>query len=444
MAVAWLCAGAAMASGELHTNASAAAQQGGESAAAGGAGRPENITVWLREVVGSPEFAVLRAAAQRFNSTRPPHPIVLLPSIYVNYEDQIRSAAAAGTLPCLLEVDGPFVAPFAWAGDLLPLDRFVPEELLKDLLPTILAQGQYGGHQYTLGLFESGLGLWGNRRYLAAAGVRIATVHKPWTLQEFETALQKLSALPGVADALTLDLPTGASELYSYAFGPLLQGFGGDLIDRRSYAFARGVLDGPNSVAAMKHFQLWFQRGWTHYAGRHTDFAEGKSALSWSGHWFYPLYHEALGQDLVLMPLPDFGAGIKTGVGSWEWGISSTCPYPTEAWRFLAYLMTDEEILRLTNVNAAIPARKSALARSKLYGRRGPLAVFVEQLEAGSSVPRPKTPAYNTIRIAFRTAIQAIARGADVQTELGKAAARIDREIADNRGFPDPGRAPHP
>jgi multiple sugar transport system substrate-binding protein len=443
IAIAWLYANPLMASGSFRANLPTAVQQGVALAGAGAAGRPEErITAWMREVVGSREFDVLRSAAQRFNSKRPPHPVVLLPAIYLNYEERVKAAAAAGTLPCLLEVDGPFVAEFAWAGDLQALDRFIPRPLLEDLLPSILDQGRYAGHLYTLGQFESGLGLWGNKRYLRAAGIRIATVEKPWTLQEFETAMQKLSAVPGVEYALNLDLATGSSEFYSYAFAPILQGFGGDLIDRSAYASARGVLDGSESVAAMKRFQSWFQRSWAKPASRHSEFEEGKAALSWSGHWFYSIYHRALGRDLVLMPLPDLGAGTKTGMGSWTWAISSTCPYPAEAWRFLAQLMTVEEILRLTNVNAGMPARRSARARSALYGKDGPLSVFAQQLDAGHGVPRPKTPAYGIIRDSFRTATRAIVDGADVQTELSKAAVSIDREIVANRGYPDPLREP--
>ena len=400
-------------------------------------GSDERLTAWTREVVAAPQFAALSAAARRFNSAHPAHPVVLLPSIYLDYEAQVRAAAAAGTLPCLLEIDSPFVAEFAWAGDLRALDRFVPKSLLKDLLPSIVAQGQYAGQLYTLGQYESGLGLWANKHYLSAAGVRIATVKEPWTLQEFEAAMHKLSSVRGVEYPLNVDMATGSSEFYSYAFAPLLQAFGGDLIDRKSDR-STGVLDGPNSVTAMQHFQSWFQRGWAHTAGRHYDFEQRKSALSWSGHWFYFLYRKALGADLVLMPLPDLGAGIRTGMGSWSWAISSSCPYPAEAWSFIAELMTDEEILRMTNANAAIPARRSALARSALYGKGGPLAVFLQQLYAGYGIPRPKTPAYGTIRDSFRNATRAIAGGADVQTELHKAAQIIDQEIIAKRGYPDP------
>src|SRR6202022_2000320 len=150
--------------------------QGALVAGAGAAGGPEErITAWTREVVGSRGFDVLRGGGEGFNSKRPPHPVVLLPVIYLNYEERVKAAASAGTLPCLLEVDGPFVAEFAWAGDLQALDRFIPRPLLQDLLPSILDQGRYAGHLYALGQFESGLGLWGNKRYLRAAGIRIAT-----------------------------------------------------------------------------------------------------------------------------------------------------------------------------------------------------------------------------------------------------------------------------
>ena len=157
------------------------------------------------------------------------------------------------------------------------------------------------------------------------------------------------------------------------------------------------------------------------------------------GNWKYQEYREALGNDLVLMPLPDFGHGIKTGMGSWSWAITSTCQDPAAAWAFIAHLMSSEEILRVTNANAAVPARRSALARSRLYGANGRLRMFALQLAAGLGVPRPATPAYITIRTTFASAVSAIIAGGDVQAELSKAAGTIDADIARNRGY----RPPH-
>jgi multiple sugar transport system substrate-binding protein len=326
---------------------------------------------------------------------------------------------------------------FAWPGYLQPLDRFVTPELRQDLLPSIVAQGTYDDRLYSLGQFDSGLGLWGNRRYLNAAGVRLPTVQFPWDLAEFEAAMEKLNAVPGVEYALNLSTYIGPSEFFAYAYAPIVQGFGGDLIDRRDYRSAKGVLDGPESVVAMQHFQHWFAKGWSRdVRDRVDDFERGKAALSWTGHWKYPDFHGALGDDLVLMPLPDLGHGIKTGIGSWSWGISSTCSNPAGAWAFLEFLLSSDEILRMTNANGAVPARYSALARSPLYAEGGPLRLFAEQLGAGLGVPRPATPAYSTISRAFAQAVSAIIAGGNIQLELSKAARIIDADIARHRGYP--------
>ncbi len=402
---------------------------------------PKTIKVATHEDVDFPEFDVLKKAAQAFNRRQNRYRIEIIttPALSMNYESWVHREAATGTLPCLLDFDGPLLAAFAWPKYLQSIDRFATPELLHDFLPSIVAQGTYQGRLYSLAQFGSGVGLWGNRRYLRAAGIRIPTLQSPWNLAEFEDALAKLTALDSVDYAINFSLYNGVEdEFYSYAYAPILQSFGGDLIDRRSYRTAKGVLDGPQSVEAMKHFHRWIKKGWTRVVfDRSDDFQKGKTALSWTGHWGYRIYRKALGKDLVLLPLPDFGRGIKTAMGSWVWGISSTCGNPEGAWAFLAYLLSPKEIVRMTNVNMAMPARWSALAQSPLYGPRGSLRFFVHQLDMGG-VPRPATPAYGTISKAFGKAVSNIVAGADVQSELSQAADTIDQMIAAHRGYPYP------
>jgi multiple sugar transport system substrate-binding protein len=91
----------------------------------------------------------------------------------------------------------------------------------------------------------------------------------------------------------------------------------------------------------------------------------------------------------------------------------------------------------MTNIVSGLPARRSAMAQSPLYSPDGPLRMFVDQLEAGG-VPRPTTPAYGTLSKAFGEAVGRIVAGADVQSELSKAAGIIDRDIAAHRGYPFP------
>jgi multiple sugar transport system substrate-binding protein len=395
----------------------------------------KTISLWSYAGVNNGEYAALKASVDRYNAGRHGYRIEALPSTISRYEEQVNEAAAAGALPCLLQADVSFLYTVAWSGYLQPIDQLMPKALLDDVLPSILAQGRYDGRLYSLGQFDSGLALWGNRRLLNQAGVRIPTLQAPWTLVEFEQVLDKLSKLPGAVAAIDMGANAGLSEFYSYAYAPILQGFGGDLIERNRYRSAKGVLDGPQSVAAMSHFQQWLKNGWFKDKAGADDFVNGKVALSWFGHWQYPWYSRELGKDLLLLPMPDFGHGIKTGMGSWSWAISSTCKEAEGAADFLTFLMSEREILRMTAANGAVPARRSVLAKSPLYGKRGPLRLYAQQLDAGLAASRPQTPAYRMISKVFAAAAAAIIAGADVQTELSRAAAEIDRDIAENRSY---------
>jgi multiple sugar transport system substrate-binding protein len=364
------------------------------------------ITVWTHYGFNSQEGSVLRRTVAEFNASQSSYRVDVhstAPSSYLNW---IQSLAVSGSLPCVLDVDGPYVPDFAWSGYLRPLDDLVGGDLLQDLLPSIRRQGVYGGHLYSLGQYESGLGLWANGRYLRAAGVRVPSFEQPWTLEEFEDALRRLARVRGVEYPLNLALYTNTSEFFSFAFLPLLSGFGGDFIERQGAPHAVGVLDGARSVAAMTRFQSWFRAGWARpVRDRADDFEHGRTALAWTGHWKYRDYLDALGADLLLLPLPDFGRGSMSSHGSWSWAISSTCEYPQGAGQFLQYLMSDEQILRMTQVNGAPPGRRSALARSPLYGQGAPLELFARQLSAERAVSRPATPGYGVISEAFSAAV---------------------------------------
>ena len=189
----------------------------------------KTISVWTHEETGSREFDVLRKAAKRFNRQQRRYRVEIVSSLRRDYDSWVQREAATGTLPCLLEFDGPMLAAFAWPQFLQSIDRFVTPELLQDFLPSIVAQGTYQGQLYSLGQFDSGVGLWGNRRYLHAAGVRIPTLQSPWSLAEFEDALAKLAALKEVDYAINFSLYATDPEFYSYAYAPILQSFGGDV-----------------------------------------------------------------------------------------------------------------------------------------------------------------------------------------------------------------------
>jgi len=353
-----------------------------------------------------------------------------------SYNAQVQAAAIAGALPDLLEFDVPYLYNYAWQGHLQPLETLLPKDLQQDMLPSLIRQGTYQGHLYGVGTFDSGLALYARRSLLEKVDARIPTHPKQaWSVQEFEQILDRLAA--GDDDGAVLDLKLNyPDEWFSYGFSPLLQSAGGDLVDRRDYQSAAGVLNGAASVTAMRHVQTWLSKGWVDPNVDDAAFVAGRVALSWAGHWEYRRYHEAFGDDLILVPLPDFGRGSRTGQGSWVWGISRYSKAADNAAEVIAYLLQPAQILAMTEANAAVPATHAAIDQSPLYQQGGALHLFVVQLTEGYAVPRPQTPAYPVISAAFRQAFADIRNGMPVQEALDQAAAAIDEDIRDNRGYP--------
>ncbi len=409
----------------------------GEAAQEKEAEGPVEIEVWNHSGKGA-EREALDATIKKFNSMQDEIKVNLTRLPEGSYGDQVSAAALSGDLPDLLDFDGPNLYNYAWSGHLIPIGEYVPSDMKKDFLPSIIAQGTYDGKLWSLGQFDSGLAIWGNKEYLEKAGVRIPkTLDEAWTFEEFNEALAKLQALDEVEYAIDFKINYGQGEWYSYAFSPILQAFGADLIDRSDYESADGVLNGPQAVKAMEWFQSLFEKGYANPtpAGDDSFYGAKTTALSYVGHWMKGPHMEGLGDDLVLIPMFKGPEDHVSGMGSWNWGITSNADNPEAVWEFMEFLLSPEEILRMTDGNGAVPARKSALEQREEYKQGGLLHVFVEQLNE-IAVPRPQTPAYPTITSAYAEAVQNIINGANVQEQLDKAVEEIDQDIEDNQGYP--------
>ncbi|HEY8721061.1 extracellular solute-binding protein [Pengzhenrongella sp.] len=401
------------------------------------------IDAWVHSGSGA-EQETIKAQAKDFNVAQKGHVNVKLRVVQEgDYNGLLQSAVAAGTLPDVIELDGPTLASFNYQGTLVDLNTVLPKKTVAALLPSLIAQGTVDGRLVGAGAFDSGLGLYGNKRLLDAAGVKYPTaLDDSWTTAQFTAALAALAKHD--SDHLVLDLKNnyGGGEWLTYGFAPAIWSAGGDLIDRRT-GIAGGVLDGPASVRAITQLSQWRT-----YVEKNTDdksFTSGRTALSWVGHWVYPDYAAALKDDLVVLPLPDFGLGTKTGQGSWTWAVGADSAHSAAAGVFVNYLLSRAQVERTSTANGAVPGRTDVLAASTLYGKGGALERFGRQLSktcgAGPittgciSVTRPLTPAYPTISANVSLAIAGVMDGADPQTALTKAAKAIDADLAANNGY---------
>jgi multiple sugar transport system substrate-binding protein len=392
------------------------------------------VQVWAHSGQDA-ERDVLEAQVERFNQANAPLRVELSLIPEGAYDEQVQAAALAGDLPDVMELDGPFVASYAWRGHLMALDSLVTDSLLAALLPSIVEQGRYGDRLWALGAYDSGLGLFARRSMLDSAGIPVPdSPEEAWTADELEDWMLRLAE--DDEDGAVLDLHLNyPGEWYTYAFAPVLYSAGGGLMDMERMR-STGTLDSQQSVGALTRIQTWIRRGWVDPNVDDAAFVEGRTPLSWSGHWDFERYRAAWGDDVVALPLPDFGDGTRTGQGSWVWAVTSNARDLEVAVSWIRFLLTPEEIRAMAGANSAIPARASAAAESPLYGPDGPLRVLFEQLRDGWSVTRPRTPAYPIITSAFQEAFDEVRSGGDVREALGVAAGLIDREIVDNREYP--------
>lgn len=402
-----------------------------------------HVTVWFH-AGPSGELSTLKRQVRDFNRIQDQVRVelVTLPERRP-YNDLVVSAAASGDLPDLLDLDGPFLYNYAWTGKLKPIDSCVPEAVRDDLLPSIRAQGTYAGKLWGVGTFDSGLGLYVRPSALRKAGVRIPEgTDDAWSADEFTGVLRKLRDVGYEAPLdLRLFYATPGEEWNTYAFAPAVWSAGGDLVDRETFRTADGFLNSPESVEALSLMQSWAKEGLVDPGKDDKAFTEGRSAISWVGHWMYGDYRKAFPRDLAIVPLPDFGTGTATGMGSWQWGVTSGAADGDAVWRFLAYLLKPQQVHRMSEANGAIPATNSAVKLSKAYRAGGAEHLFIQQLRSGVARPRPQTPAYPAITEAFSLAFKKIVVDkAPVRKTLDEAVRAIDKDLADHRYYPQTGR----
>ncbi|WP_326583601.1 sugar ABC transporter substrate-binding protein [Streptomyces sp. NBC_00481] len=403
-----------------------------------------HITMWFH-AGQSGEQTTLKSQVKEFNRSQRQVRVelVTLPE-QRPYTELVLSAAASGDLPDLLDFDGPNLYSYAWSGTLKPIDSCVPARIRSDLLPSIREQGTYDKRFWGVGTFDSGLGLYVRPSVLKKAGVRVPKgVDDAWTADELTKILRKLRA-EGYEAPLDLNFTDSklADEWNTYAFAPAVWSAGGDLIDPEEFRTADGFLNGPESVGALTTMQRWVEEG---YVDRDEEkdrsaFVKGRSPISWMGHWRYGEFSEAHPGDVAIVPLPDFGTGTVTGMGSWQWGIPSGGADGDAVWRFLEYLLRPEQVARMSEANGAIPATEGAVKLSPRYDEDGAERLFIEQLRSGAARPRPQTPAYPSVTVAFSQAVaDVVFSGAPAKKTLDEAVEAIDQDLAAHDGYPKSG-----
>lgn len=393
----------------------------------------EDVTMWYHGAGNDVERELLTNIINDFNAAQDACNIVREDFPQEAYNESVIAAALDGSLPDIIDVDGPVMPNWAWAGYMQPLD--VDPALYADFLPGTI--GEWNGEVYSIGLWDAAVGIYANPSVMEANGIRTPTLEEPWTLDEFDEILVTLDATGDFDFAFDPGM-AWTGEWYPYAFLPLMVSAGGGMF-ADDFQSAEGVLNGPEAVAFGDYWQSLFERGLApgtdqDGADRETGFIDGRYALQWNGNWAGAAAVEALGDDVVFLPAPDLGNGSKIGAASWQFGVSSTSDNPECANDFIEFALADEYLAAFSDGIGLIPATPTAAAMTESYAEGGALEVFFE-LSEQQAILRPPTPAYLNAAVVFEKALADIANGADVQETLDSAVDEIEADLEANNGY---------
>ncbi|WP_328505791.1 extracellular solute-binding protein [Streptomyces sp. NBC_00391] len=402
---------------------------GGSTGSSGADG--DTLTLWTHNAGNAAEYGVVKQIVKDFNASQGKYKVKIQAFPQGSYNDSVVAAASARKLPCLLDVDGPNVPNWAWGGYLAPLDLSQGEVAVKDQLPGTVAM--YRDKTYAFGFYDVALTLYSRKSVLKEYGIRVPTFDEPWTRTEFMDGLAKIKA--GDTFKNTVDFGTSdPGEWWPYAYSPILQSFGGDLIDRSDYKTAKGALNGEKAVEWGKWFRSMVTKGYAPQKSSKSpadDFRNGRTAIQWDGSWSAQANVDKFGDDLAILPPVDFGDGPKIGGASWQWGMSSTCSNKEGAQAYLNFSRQTKYFVDFAEATGTIAATDAAAQQVKGYETGGRFDIFLKAARE-FAVVRPVTPAYPYISTVFAKTARDIMAGADVKGALDQAVSQIDNNLSAN------------
>jgi len=395
---------------------------------------PIELSLWYHGAGNEVERGILVGIIDDFNASQEDYVVALEEFPQDSYNDSVLAAALAGSLPDIVDVDGPVMPNWAWSGYLAPLN--IPESKISSFLPGAI--GVWDGEIYAVGLWDAAVAIYARKSILDRYGIRVPSLDNPWTLNEFNNILATLDASGEFEYVFDVGM-AWTGEWYPYGFSPFLQSFGGDMIDRNGYQTAEGVLNGPEAIAFGEWWQSLFENGYTpgtsqDGADRETGFLDSRYALQWNGNWSGVQALEQHGDDMLFLPAPDFGNGPTIGAASWQLAVSSSSENPDGARTFIEFAIQDKYLTAFSDAIGLIPSTPAAAAVSRNYSAGAPMEMFYELSEEQALI-RPPTPGYVVMAKVFEKALADIANGADVRGTLDAAVDEIELDIQNNNGY---------
>jgi multiple sugar transport system substrate-binding protein len=343
---------------------------------------------------------------------------------YDDLRQKLVTGLAGGVLPDVLRADIIWVPEFADQGALLALDEEMPDfaDIAATTFPGPLSTNKYGDHYYGLPLDTNTRVLFLNDAVMEAAGISAA----PATIEDFEAAMAQVKEKLG-------------PDVYGYAEGgtgawsvlPWIWSFGGG-ITNDDLTQASGVLNGPETVAAVTRLKEWLDKGYLSPSilggGTATSdqFGNGQTATVLEGPWMPGIFANQFPElAFSYAPVPAGPAGSQSVVGGEDIVVFSDTDAKEASLAFVRFMLSEPVQLAMGKIGQ-MPVLTGLVGNAELPES---YPTFMEQLKTANA--RTPVPAWPKIDEAVSNAVLKALRGdAPVQGALDEAAAIVDGLLA--------------
>ena len=337
---------------------------------------------------------------------------------------------ARAATPDVLQLDVIWMAEFAAAGWILPLDTFRPG--IDDFLPATLAAARWRGALYAIPWFvDVGLLYWRTDLLDRA----------PRSLVELRQTALRLRE----ADSTRFGLVWQGARYEGLVtvFLEYLTAFGGGILDEHGGV----IVDDPAAIRALAFMAnavnvdrivplsaLTWQEEQVRFA-----FQNGEAAFmrNWPYAWAL-LQDESrsrVARRFAVAPLPAGDGGHSAAaLGGAQLAINARSAHPTLAFELVAFLTAPEQMIERARLAAQLPPRRSLYDTPELAAALPiPIDQVHQVLEA--AVPRPATPVYSELSEILQVHIHRALTGQQPPAAALQEAAREMRALLARAGL---------
>ena len=352
------------------------------------------------------------------------------------YEDKVNAAITTNSLPDVITLDGPNTEAYAKSKVITPLDDYLKDNNMEDVLDSIKQQGTYDGKFYAFGYSESNVGIYYNKKMFKEAGIdesSLPTLKKPWTWDEFKAVSKKLKDHFKEA-AIDFRLNSN-DEMLPYAYMPLIWSNGGRVVNEDGTK-AEGYFNSKESTQAVQFIQDLVKEGYTTVSPVEKGFETGQYPMVLSGSWtIADLQTNYKDIDFGILPYPVSNKTKKlvSPSGSWQLAVTTKSNKKDAAAEFVKFATNTESSEILSLGNSVLPIRKSTIENIKDKVSE-PMRFLMEQ-NAATAHARPVVVAYPQVSRSFQQAMQDISyyeENPDVQKVLDSRAKEMQTAIDDS------------